>query len=83
VNAYQLELLRYPSDAAARERLVERARKLVWIGLAWHCVEAGIALAAGLVASSIALVAFGADSLIELLAFSEQALSRSGSARRR
>jgi divalent metal cation (Fe/Co/Zn/Cd) transporter len=68
VNAYQLEVLRYPIDAAARERLVERARKLVWIGLAWHCVEAGVALAAGLVASSIALVAFGADSLIELLA---------------
>ena len=68
MNAYQLEVLRYPTDAAARERLVERARKLVWIGLAWHCVEAGVALAAGVVASSIALVAFGADSLIELLA---------------
>lgn len=68
VNAYQLEVLRSPIDGAARARLVERARKLVWIGLAWHCVEAGVALAAGLVASSIALVAFGADSLIELLA---------------
>jgi divalent metal cation (Fe/Co/Zn/Cd) transporter len=68
VNAYQLEILRSPIDAAARARLVDRARKLVWIGLAWHCVEAGVALAAGLIASSIALVAFGADSLIELLA---------------
>jgi divalent metal cation (Fe/Co/Zn/Cd) transporter len=68
VNSYQLEVVRYPLDPAARVRLVDRARKLVWIGLAWHCVEAGVALAAGLVASSIALVAFGADSLIELLA---------------
>jgi divalent metal cation (Fe/Co/Zn/Cd) transporter len=68
VNAYQVEILRSPIDAAARARLVDRARKLVWIGLAWHCVEAGVALAAGLIASSIALVAFGADSLIELLA---------------
>ena len=68
MNAYQVEILRSPIDAAARARLVDRARKLVWIGLAWHCVEAGVALAAGLIASSIALVAFGADSLIELLA---------------
>ncbi len=51
-----------------RASLVQRARQLVWIGLAWHCVEAAVALAAGAVASSIALVAFGADSVIELLA---------------
>ena len=51
-----------------RARLVVRARQLVWIGLAWHLVEAGVALAAGAVASSIALVGFGADSVIELLA---------------
>jgi divalent metal cation (Fe/Co/Zn/Cd) transporter len=68
VNTYRLDVLRYPIDDAARARLVDRARRLVWIGLAWHCVEAGVALAAGLVASSIALIAFGADSLIELLA---------------
>jgi divalent metal cation (Fe/Co/Zn/Cd) transporter len=51
-----------------REALVTRARRLVWVGLAWHCAEAAVAITAGVVASSIALVAFGADSLIELLA---------------
>jgi divalent metal cation (Fe/Co/Zn/Cd) transporter len=55
-------------DSAERDRLVERARQLTWLGLAWHCAEAAIALAAGIVASSIALVGFGTDSLIELLA---------------
>ena len=55
-------------DSAERDRLVERARQLTWLGLAWHCAESAIALAAGIVASSIALVGFGADSLIELLA---------------
>ncbi len=51
-----------------RDRLVLRARRLVWVGLAWHCAEAAIAIAAGIVASSIALIGFGSDSLIELLA---------------
>jgi divalent metal cation (Fe/Co/Zn/Cd) transporter len=61
VNAFELRV-------DQRAGLVLRARQLVWIGLAWHCVEAGVALAAGVAASSIALVGFGADSLIELLA---------------
>ncbi|HEX2703875.1 MAG TPA: cation transporter [Solirubrobacteraceae bacterium] len=68
MNTYPLDVVRDPVGSEARELLVERARRLVWIGLAWHCVEAAVALAAGLVASSIALVGFGADSLIELLA---------------
>ncbi len=38
------------------------------IGLGWHGVEAGIAIAAGVIAGSVALVGFGADSLIELAA---------------
>jgi divalent metal cation (Fe/Co/Zn/Cd) transporter len=37
-------------------------------GVAWHGVEATIAVGAGVAASSIALVGFGADSLIEALA---------------
>jgi divalent metal cation (Fe/Co/Zn/Cd) transporter len=48
-----------------RPALVRRARVLAWAGLAWHVVEAAVAIAAGIVAGSIALVGFGADSLIE------------------
>jgi divalent metal cation (Fe/Co/Zn/Cd) transporter len=48
-----------------REALVRRARLLAWGGNAWHVVEFGIALAAGVAAGSIALVGFGLDSLIE------------------
>jgi divalent metal cation (Fe/Co/Zn/Cd) transporter len=48
-----------------RERLERRARLLAWGGNAWHLVEFGIAVAAGIAAGSIALIGFGADSLIE------------------
>jgi divalent metal cation (Fe/Co/Zn/Cd) transporter len=48
--------------------LVGRARRLAWIGIGWHVVEAAIALAAGIAAGSIALIGFGADSLIETAA---------------
>src|SRR4051794_30019647 len=48
--------------------LVRRARMLAWLGLAWHLIEAAIAIGAGIVASSVALIGFGADSLIEALA---------------
>ena len=51
-----------------RARLQRRARLLAWGGIAWHFIEFGIALVAGLAASSIALIGFGADSLIEALA---------------
>jgi divalent metal cation (Fe/Co/Zn/Cd) transporter len=51
-----------------RQRLVRRARRLAWLGLGWHGIEAAIALAAGISASSIALIGFGADSLVESLA---------------
>src|SRR6476620_9210801 len=54
--------------AAPRLGLVRRARALAWLGLAWHIVEAAIAIAAGVVASSVALIGFGADSLIEAFA---------------
>ncbi len=42
-----------------------RARLLAWGGNAWHLLEFGIAIGAGVAAGSIALIAFGADSLIE------------------
>jgi divalent metal cation (Fe/Co/Zn/Cd) transporter len=54
--------------SAERERLERQARLLAWGGIAYHFVEFGIAIAAGIAASSIALIAFGADSLIEALA---------------
>ncbi len=51
-----------------REQLVRRARRLAWLGIGWHAIEAAIAIAAGIAASSIALIGFGADSLIESIA---------------
>jgi divalent metal cation (Fe/Co/Zn/Cd) transporter len=48
--------------------LVRRARLLARVGIAWHFVEFGIAIGAGIAASSIALMGFGFDSLIESLA---------------
>jgi divalent metal cation (Fe/Co/Zn/Cd) transporter len=51
-----------------RARLRRRARLLAWGGIAWHFIEFGIALGAGIVAGSIALIGFGADSLIEAFA---------------
>jgi hypothetical protein len=56
---------RLPEDRAALER---RARLLAWGGNAWHVVEFGIAVGAGIAASSVALVGFGIDSVIEALA---------------
>ena len=49
-------------------KLERRARLLAWGGIAWHFIEFGIALAAGIAASSIALIGFGTDSLIEAMA---------------
>jgi divalent metal cation (Fe/Co/Zn/Cd) transporter len=56
------------TERAARDRLLRRARRLAYAGIAWHVVEFAVALGAGLAASSIALVGFGVDSLIEALA---------------
>jgi divalent metal cation (Fe/Co/Zn/Cd) transporter len=53
---------------AERQRLVRKARRLSQLSLAWHIIEAAVAIAAGVTASSIALVGFGADSLIEVAA---------------
>src|SRR3954447_18102102 len=51
--------------ALERARLARRARLLAWLGLAWHAVEAAVAIGAGIAAASPALVGFGADSLVE------------------
>ena len=59
---------RTPRTDPDRERLVARARLLARAGLAWHGIEAAVAIIAGAIAGSIALIAFGADSLIEALA---------------
>ena len=57
-----------PLGTRERARLVTRARLLAWLGIAWHAVEATIAVVAGLAASSTALIGFGADSMVESLA---------------
>jgi divalent metal cation (Fe/Co/Zn/Cd) transporter len=56
------------APAADRPELVRRARLLARLGLAWHGIEAAVALVAGAVAGSVALVGFGADSLVEAVA---------------
>jgi divalent metal cation (Fe/Co/Zn/Cd) transporter len=57
-----------PGERARRAQLVRRAKVLAWGGNAWHLVEFGIAMGAGVAASSVALVGFGIDSLIEVAA---------------
>jgi divalent metal cation (Fe/Co/Zn/Cd) transporter len=57
-----------PIAAPPRARLVRRARFLARLGLAWHGIEAAVAIGAGIAASSIALIGFGADSLVESMA---------------
>ena len=52
-------------QATSREGLIFRAKALVLFGLAWHTIEAGATLAAGIPASSSALVGFGADLTVE------------------
>ena len=51
-----------------RAALVRRARLLAKLGLAWHAIEATVAIGAGVAAGSVALVGFGADSLVEAVA---------------
>jgi divalent metal cation (Fe/Co/Zn/Cd) transporter len=57
-----------PVVSAPRDSLVRRARFLARLGLAWHAVEAAVAIGAGIAASSVALIGFGADSLVESVA---------------
>jgi divalent metal cation (Fe/Co/Zn/Cd) transporter len=57
-----------PQGAPDRAALVRRAKRLAWLGVGWHGVEATVAVAAGIAAGSIALIGFGADSMIESVA---------------
>jgi len=52
--------------AAERARHVRRGAALEWAGIGYNCLEALIALAAGILAGSVALVGFGLDSVIEV-----------------
>jgi divalent metal cation (Fe/Co/Zn/Cd) transporter len=63
-----LPVLQLPGSAPNRPALVRRAQALAGLGVAWHVVEAGVAIVAGLAASSVALIGFGADSLVESVA---------------
>jgi divalent metal cation (Fe/Co/Zn/Cd) transporter len=66
---YELPVLQaFAPDTDHRSALVRRAKLLACLGLAWHGIEAGVAIVAGVVAGSIALFGFGADSLIEAVA---------------
>jgi divalent metal cation (Fe/Co/Zn/Cd) transporter len=56
------------ASRAGRAQLERRARLLAWGGNAWHLIEFGIAIGAGIAAGSVALIGFGADSLVEGLA---------------
>lgn len=51
-----------------RSSLRQTALSLVWVGLLWNLVEAGVGLWSGIEASSVALIAFGLDSFVELFA---------------
>src|SRR5437660_6132032 len=53
---------------AATERLRGEGRRLEQATVAWNCLEATVAITAGLAAGSRALVAFGLDSCVEVLA---------------
>jgi divalent metal cation (Fe/Co/Zn/Cd) transporter len=64
-HSHPLPHVSRPGERAAH---VHRAKLLAWGGLAWHGIEATIAIGAGVVAGSIALIGFGADSLIEMMA---------------
>jgi len=49
-------------------RLARRARLLSWLTLGWLGLEAGVGVAAAVIAGSAALLGFGLDSGIEALA---------------
>lgn len=56
------------NDRTSRESAVRTAFRVEYFTVAWMVVEAGVAVASGVIAGSIALVAFGLDSVIELFA---------------
>lgn len=55
-------------DGRDRTSWLRRAVWLEYFTVGWNVVEAGVAVAAGILAGSIALIGFGLDSLIEVTA---------------
>jgi divalent metal cation (Fe/Co/Zn/Cd) transporter len=53
------------ADAGDRDRLIQRAKLLSWLSVAWMGVEGAAAITAALIAGSVALLGFGIDSVIE------------------
>src|SRR3954466_15925345 len=51
-TAVPLLVVQRPADHPEHAALVRRARALAALGLAWHVIEAAVAIAAGVVASS-------------------------------
>ena len=49
-----------------RRAVVRRGQRLTWATIGYNCLEAILAIGAGVVAGSVALVGFGFDSVIEL-----------------
>ncbi|MCL6547849.1 MAG: cation transporter [Alicyclobacillus sp.] len=56
------------SAHVSRAASVKKGVAIETVSVLWMIIEAGVAIAAGLLAHSLALVAFGADSVIELVA---------------
>ena len=54
------------TNQEARVEVLASGKKLEYFTIAWHLLEGGISLFAGITASSLSLVGFGVDSLIEL-----------------
>lgn len=54
------------APGSGRAALLRRGIHLEWITIGWNCIEAGVAIAAGIFAHSIVLIAFGLDSAIEI-----------------
>ncbi|MEK7818154.1 MAG: cation transporter [Actinomycetota bacterium] len=55
-------------DGSDRTSWLRRAVWLEYFTVGWNVIEAGVAIAAGIMAGSIALIGFGLDSLIEVTA---------------
>jgi divalent metal cation (Fe/Co/Zn/Cd) transporter len=54
--------------AKPRSAWVGRGQALTWLTIGYNCIEALVALVAGVVAGSVSLVGFGLDSVIEVTA---------------
>ncbi len=52
-------------SSGARHQALRRGRRLEYLTIGWNVVEAGVSIAAGVVAGSTALIGFGVDAAIE------------------